>query len=359
MLSCGWLDRANSKTMIEQAIERLWVLGPTALVALVSSFGLVLLLRPWLERYAMVRPNARSSHYQPTPQGGGIAVVVATLVVTWGAVVLSPALLHNQAGQFLAVTAATALLAVVGAIDDVRSLPAAARLALQCIAVGAVIAALPNELQILPQVPWSIERAGLLLAGVWFVNLVNFMDGIDWMTVAEVVPVTGAIVLLGLAGAVEPLPALLAAALVGAMIGFAPFNRPVAKVFLGDVGSLPIGLLLGWLLVELAAMGHVAAALILPLYYLADATITLAGRVVRGEPFWQAHRTHFYQRATDCGLTVRGIVTRVFVANLALAALALITVAAHNLVVSLAMLGASALIILWLLAAFSGVMKRR
>jgi UDP-N-acetylmuramyl pentapeptide phosphotransferase/UDP-N-acetylglucosamine-1-phosphate transferase len=345
--------------MIEQAIERLWVLGPTALVAFVLSLALMLLLRPWLARYAMVRPNARSSHHQPTPQGGGIAVVIATLVVAWGALVLSPVLLRGQSGQFLTVISAAVLLAVIGAIDDIRSLPAAVRLSMQCIAVGAVITALPNELQILPQVPWPIERACLFLAGVWFVNLFNFMDGIDWMTVAEVVPVTGAIVLLGLAGAVEPLPALLAAALVGAMIGFAPFNRPVAKVFLGDVGSLPIGLLLGWLLVQLAAMGHVAAALILPLYYLADATITLASRVVRGEPFWRAHRTHFYQRATDCGLTVREIVTRVFVANLALAALALITVAVHNLVVSLAMLGASAVIILWLLAAFSGVMKQR
>jgi UDP-N-acetylmuramyl pentapeptide phosphotransferase/UDP-N-acetylglucosamine-1-phosphate transferase len=345
--------------MIEQAIERLWVLGPTALVALVLSFALMLLLRPWLARYAMVPPNPRSSHHQPTPQGGGIAVVIATLVVAWGALVLSPVLLRGQSGQFLTVISATVLVTVIGAIDDIRSLPAAARLAMQCIAVGAVITALPNELQILPQVPWPIERTCLFLAGVWFINLVNFMDGIDWMTVAEVVPVTGAIVLLGLAGAVEPLPALLAAALVGAMIGFAPFNRPIAQVFLGDVGSLPIGLLLGWLLMQLAAMGHVAAALILPLYYLADATITLAGRVVRGEPFWRAHRTHFYQRATDCGLTVREIVTRVFVANLALAALALITVAAYNLVVSLAMLGASAVVILWLLAAFSGVMKRR
>src|SRR5262252_4068968 len=324
MLSCRWSDRVNSKTMIEQAIERLWVLGPTALVALVSSFGLMLLLRPWLERYAMVRPNARSSHHQPTPQGGGIAVVVATLVVAWGAVVLSPALLHNQAGQFLAVTTA-----------------------------------LPNELQILPHVPWSIERACLLLAGIWFVNLVNFMDGIDWMTLAEFVPVTGAIALLGLVGAVEPLPALVAAALVGAMVGFAPFNRPVAQVFLGDVGSLPIGLLLGWLLVELAAMGHLAAAFILPLYYLADATITLALRIVRGEAFWQAHRTHFYQRATDHGLVVREIVTRVFLANLALAALALVTVVADNIVVSLAMLSAGAVMILWLLAVFAGVKNRR
>src|SRR5258706_14970177 len=153
MLSCGRSDRANSRTMIEQAIERLWVLGPTAVVGFVLSFALMLLLRPWLARYAMVKPNVRSSHHQPTPQGGGIAVVVATMVVAWGAVALSPALLQNQGSQLLWVTAATMLLAVVGAIDDMRSLPAAARLAMQCIAVGGVIATLPNELQILPHAP--------------------------------------------------------------------------------------------------------------------------------------------------------------------------------------------------------------
>src|SRR5947199_6086750 len=267
--------------MIEQAIGSLSVLGPVALLALVLSWMLTVLLRPWLARHAMARPNARSSHHHPTPQGGGIAVVVATLLVAWGATALSPALLQNQGGQFLAVTAASALLALVGAIDDVRSLPAAARLAMQCIAVGAVITALPAELQIVPHVPWSIERAALFLAAVWFVNLVNFMDGIDWMTVAEVGPVTGAILLLGLLGAVAPLPALVAVALLGAIVGFAPFNKPVAQIFLGDVGSLPIGLLLGWLLLRLAATGHLAAALILPLYYLADATITLVWRIAR------------------------------------------------------------------------------
>jgi UDP-N-acetylmuramyl pentapeptide phosphotransferase/UDP-N-acetylglucosamine-1-phosphate transferase len=305
----------------------------------------------------LAQPNARSSHSAPTPQGGGIAVIATTLLVTGGGIA---ALGETSAtAEVFAVLAAGAFIAVVGGIDDLRPLPVVPRLALQTIAIAVALAAMPSDLRLVPLAPWWAERLCVLIAWLWLVNLVNFMDGIDWMTVAEVVPVTGAIVLLGLAGAVEPLPALLAAALVGAMIGFAPFNRPVAQVFLGDVGSLPIGLLLGWLLVQLAAMGHVAAALILPLYYLADATITLAGRVVRGEPFWRAHRTHFYQRATDCGLTVREIVTRVFVANLALAALALITVAAHNLVVSFAMLAASAVIILWLLAAFSGVMKRR
>jgi UDP-N-acetylmuramyl pentapeptide phosphotransferase/UDP-N-acetylglucosamine-1-phosphate transferase len=318
----------------------------------------MVLLRPWLARFAMVPPNARSSHHEPTPQGGGIAVVVATLLVVWAGVTLSSNLLPYQGGQLLAVSGATALLAVVGALDDIHSLPAAARLAMQCIAVGAVITALPPEVRVIPHVPWGIERAGLFLVGVWFVNLVNFMDGIDWMTVAEAVPVTGAILVLGLAGVVAPLPALLAAALLGAIIGFAPFNKPVARIFLGDVGSLPVGLLLGWLLLQLAAAGHLAAALLLSLYYLADATITLVQRIARAETIWQAHRTHFYQRATDRGLSVTNVVARVFVVNLLLAGLAFITVAAQNIAVSLAMLGAGGAIVLWVLATFASGKER-
>src|SRR5258707_5761590 len=289
MLSCGWLGRAKQQPMIEQATGRLWVLGPIPL-ALFVSWALLLLLRPWLARYVMVQPSARSSHYQPTPQGGGIAVVVAVLVAVWFR--FSHAMLQNEASQLLVLTAATTLLALVGAVDDIRSLPAAARLAMQCIAVGSVITALPNDLQILPQVPASIERAGAFVAGVWFVNLVNFMDGIDWMTVAEVVPMTTAILALGLGGVIGALPTVIAAALLGAILGFAPFNRPVAQLFLGDVGSLPLGLLLGWMLLDLAAKGFFVSALILPLYYLADASITLGRRIIRGEQFWQAHRSH-------------------------------------------------------------------
>src|ERR1700749_3030711 len=97
-------------------------------------------------------------------------------------------------------------------------------------------------------------------------------------------------------GPLPPADGAAALALLGAMIGFAPFNRPVARLFLGDVGSLPIGLLLGWLLILLANR-YLVAALLLPLYYVADATITLLRRFVEGEPVTQAHRSHFYQRA--------------------------------------------------------------
>jgi UDP-N-acetylmuramyl pentapeptide phosphotransferase/UDP-N-acetylglucosamine-1-phosphate transferase len=174
--------------------------------------------------------------------------------------------------------------------------------------------------------PWWLERLLLVLGGLWFVNLVNFMDGIDWMTVAEVVPLTAGLVGLGLAGALPPYGTVVALALGGAMLGFAYFNRPVAKVFLGDVGSLPIGLLLGWLLLLVAAGGHLVAAIVMPLYYLADATATLLRRLLRGEPVWKPHRTHFYQRATDRGFSVLDIVARVFLVNLCLCALAASTV---------------------------------
>jgi UDP-N-acetylmuramyl pentapeptide phosphotransferase/UDP-N-acetylglucosamine-1-phosphate transferase len=148
------------------------------------------------------------------------------------------------------------------------------------------------------------------------------MDGLDWMTVAEVVPVSAALALFGLWGGLDLLPVLAAAALFGALLGFAPFNRPVAKLFLGDVGSLPIGLLVAWLLYRLALHGAFAAAVLLPLYYLADATLTLLGRAARGERVWEAHRGHYYQRATVNGLTVMVVVARVFLLNLWLAALA-------------------------------------
>ncbi len=343
--------------MIEIQATRLVVFALVVLAALILSFALNALLRPWFARYAMARPNARSSHIEPTPQGGGLAVVLATLAVAWIAIALAPASFQGAGGSFIVLTAAAALLAVVGAIDDIRTLAAAPRLALQCVAAAAVIAVLPADMRIAPFVPAWLERAVLFLALVWFVNLVNFMDGIDWMTVAEAVPITAGIALLGYLGTLAILPTIVACALLGATLGFAPFNKPVARLFLGDVGSLPIGLLLGWLLLELAAQGHWAAAVLLPLYYLADATLTLMRRIAAGEPFWQAHRTHFYQRATDRGFTVCGIITRVFATNVVLAGLALFAVMIHRTEASLIALMAGAAIVGFLLVVFGRVKR--
>lgn len=331
---------------------RHWTMFGIAVIAAAAavSMALIVWLRPWLIRYALARPNARSSHRTPTPQGGGIAVVAATLATALIAVsITTPASLATLAPVLIA----TALIAGLGAADDIRTVAVAPRLILQTLAVAIVIACLPSDLTIAPFLPWWLERALLLISGIWFVNLVNFMDGLDWMTVAEVLPVTAGLVLLSAFGALPPHGTLLALSLFGAMLGFAPFNRPVARLFLGDVGSLPLGLLIGYLLVLLAGQGHVIAALLLPLYYLADATVTLLRRLGNGEQVWQAHRSHFYQRATDNGFTVRRIVGRVFAVNLALVALAVISVQLQGMGAQIATLVAGLLLVACLLVTFS------
>src|SRR3954447_8475518 len=340
-------------TDIASIINTLVVFGPIAVLSGLISAGLSVIAIPWLRAYALARPNARSSHRTPTPQGGGAPVVIATLTTAWGAAVALDIVPQIAVREFLALTAAVILLAIVGAIDDIRHLSPLPRLALQGLAVSILIAMLPEDLRAVPMLPWWLERLGLFIGFLWFVNLTNFMDGIDWMTVAEVVPITGAIVLLGLLNIVPVLPALIGLALLGAIIGFAPFNKPVAKLFLGDVGSLPIGLLLAWLLLRVAASGELAAAVILPLYYLADATLTLGRRLIAGEAVWQAHRSHFYQRALDGGFTVTEVVARVLLVNCALVALALIAVADPDGTISWGALGLAVLFVGWLLAVFA------
>jgi UDP-N-acetylmuramyl pentapeptide phosphotransferase/UDP-N-acetylglucosamine-1-phosphate transferase len=229
------------------------------------------------------------------------------------------------------VGAAAIVLAALGLADDTTALGVTPRLLFQIIAVVIVVAALPGDLRIVPLLPWWLERLVLLMGSLWFVNAVNFMDGIDWITAAEVIPVAGGLALLGAFGALPPQAIIVALALCGAMVGFAPFNRPVAHLFLGDAGSLPIGLLLSWLLIILAGNGHIAAALLLPLYYLADTMITLLRRLAMGEAITSPHRQHYYQQALDGGFTVHQIVARIFILNIALTALALVTIVALSL----------------------------
>ncbi|MBV9563394.1 MAG: glycosyl transferase [Bradyrhizobium sp.] len=307
----------------------------TLTAAAACSAGLVVAMMPLLRRYALARPNARSSHAEPTPQGAGVAVVLATLLATGiGLVVAMPE--GAAVREATLVLAASLLVAATGAIDDLRPLGPLAKLVPQIVAVCLVVLlAAPAEARLFPALPFAIERALVILAGVWFVNLVNFMDGIDWITVAGCgVPLAALAALGGVATSQTMAAPLLAAALCGALIGFAPFNKPVARVFLGDVGSLPIGLILGYGLYRLALAGHLAAALILPLYYLWDSGATLLRRLSRREAFWEAHRSHVYQRATDAGWSVAAVVGHIFVLELVLDGLALICIWQDSIPVS-------------------------
>jgi UDP-N-acetylmuramyl pentapeptide phosphotransferase/UDP-N-acetylglucosamine-1-phosphate transferase len=210
--------------------------------------------------------------------------------------------------------------------DDHWRLSPALRFGAQAAVVAACLLALPTEARIVQILPLTLERGLVALAWLWFINLFNFMDGIDGLAGSETVAVAiGYLAVVAFAGLEDPFwrLALVIAASAG---GYLYWNWHPAMVFMGDAGSVPLGFLLGWLMLDLALAGEWPAGLILPAYFVADATLTLLGRVRRGETLWQAHRQHFYQRAVLGGTTPSGVVLRVGAANAALVALALFSV---------------------------------
>ncbi|MGI9410065.1 MAG: glycosyl transferase, partial [Hyphomicrobiaceae bacterium] len=262
----------------------------------VVTAALITLLKPALRRYALARPNARSSHAEPTPQGAGAAIITMPI-----AVLLMLAVSNGATALIWPLQLAVALivLAVIGALDDIWSMPVAMRLIGQIAAAGVIVHALPQSTPIIPFLPYWVEMAGLVIGLVWFINLTNFMDGIDGITIVEMICIaTGIVLIAAITGAENAMSVVpIAVGLIGALLGFVPFNRHIASVFMGDVGSLPIGALVGWMLIVVAIDGSIAAALLLPMYYLADATITLLRRLRRRERLYEAHRSHSYQLA--------------------------------------------------------------
>ena len=310
-------------------------------VAAALAGGLILILKPVLVRYLLAHPNARSSHAIATPQGAGAAVILALLIVVAAAWLFwTPG---GSGPSLVPVLAAALGLMVLGLADDARALPVSWRLAGQTLAALIMVFSLPEALRLFPDIlPVVVERALLVLGTVWFVNAVNFLDGLDWITAAQVVPITlGVAVLAGLS-AVPADVGFLALALLGAMLGFAVFNKHPAQVFLGDAGSLPIGLLLAFMLIVVVGT-DLAAALLLALYTLADSTLTLLRRTLNREAIFSAHRSHFYQRAIINGLTAPQVTTRIFLLGLLLAALAIAAVIARSAIADVPLLALGAL----------------
>lgn len=286
------------------------ILGATLVCWFASRFLVSFLTT----REVMDTPVARSSHTTPTPRGGGIAVI--------GTVILFGIISGSIPYELMALII---VLAIIGWIDDVRSISPLPRFSAQIIAVLVALYLQPNLIT-LPgvDIPHVLTAIVIGLAWVWFINLYNFMDGIDGITGVETLSICIGVALVSVIGDFAyglVAPSIFIAA---AIIGFLFVNWHPAKIFLGDVGSVPLGFVIGWLLLSLFQQGAWAAALILPMYYVADATITLLRRLLRKEKVWQAHKEHFYQRAHQGGLSHDTIALRVLATNIGLITLAIV-----------------------------------
>jgi len=242
---------------------------------------LTLLRRPdWLP---LDRPNERSLHATPTPRIGGLGIIAG--------VVLAFALLGAEPLLALLV----ALLAAVSFIDDRSHLPIAMRFAAHILAAVVFTAVALSNLPL-------IWQAAAVLAVVWLINLYNFMDGSDGLAGGMALFGFGAYALAAwLAG--DMVFTIVAASIAGAAAAFLAFNFPPARVFMGDAGSIPLGFLsaalglLGWR----AGYWPLWFPVLVFSPFIVDASLTLARRALRGEPFWRAHRSHYYQRLVQLG----------------------------------------------------------
>jgi len=276
----------------------------TGLLACVTTRVLIPILA---RREILDRPNERSSHHVATPRGGGIAVI-GSVLLAWIVLVRTELVSSGVSGIALGAV----FLAAVSWLDDLRGLSPVVRLLAQAAAVAIGVFALPG-----PQNAFYLAAIGPVW--IWWINLFNFMDGIDGLAGSEAGAIGAGLLLFARIGVGnDPALQMLSATVIGAAAGFLVWNWSPARIFLGDVGSVPLGYVLGFLLLDLANRGWWKIALILPLYFLADATITLARRLLRGERFWQAHREHFYQQAVRRGLGHAAVVKRVIAADLML-----------------------------------------
>lgn len=260
---------------------------------LVAAFLITLLLVRGAIVYAHRRgmldqPGQRRSHSMPTPRGGGIGVVLAMLICLPGALWSLPA--HWPLSVVVSLVGALLLVALAGWWDDHRPLPVLPRLGAQLLAVLCFSITLTAT-----GLSWWWMPL-LLGAGAWSINLHNFMDGIDGLLAQQAIFVASGLAWIAWVAA-QPALAIAAGSLAAACVGFWFYNRPPAQIFMGDVGSGSIGLLIFACTAMLWRLDHALLwpALILSSAFVVDASLTLLTRMVRGRRWHTAHREHLYQ----------------------------------------------------------------
>ena len=303
-----------------------------------ALLGLGLALRR-LDGFGAAAPDARSNHTRPTPQIGGIAMLPVWVLAMAGLSLAGAAATPFSAPAFLAAMLA---LFALGVADDRSSLGALPKLAIQLAACALAALPLHAVLPLPPLVAWALCASVLLT----FVNLTNFIDGLDLMAVSTVGIPSACFALMAAIGAISS--AYLGAGLVTAalFLAFAVYNWHPARAFLGDGGSLPFGLVLGAMAVIVAAEAGLAAALLLPTWILFDGCITLARRAMRGENVLKAHSSHLYQRAFRNGRPVLQVASAVALFGVVCCVLALVAGGTSSALVRTASLAVA--VILWI-----------
>lgn len=260
-----------------------------------AAYAVAMLIRRNASALGLVaEPNARSSHIAPTPTGGGVGIVA-------GGTIAGLFASYQGRPEILFVVTLSLLIAAVGFADDRRPLPVAVRLPLQFVFAGLMVVMVPSASMLAAlgvELPWALMLLAVTLAAVYWLNIFNFMDGIDGLAGAQGAFMLSGAVALALIATSGGNPHLWwFAAVAVAVAGFLVLNWPPAKIFMGDAGSLYLGFLIAHAALVTIANGWLSGWqwLLLGALFLADATTTLVRRTLRREAIFNAHRLHAYQ----------------------------------------------------------------
>jgi UDP-N-acetylmuramyl pentapeptide phosphotransferase/UDP-N-acetylglucosamine-1-phosphate transferase len=262
-------------------------------------------------------PNTRSNHQLPTPRGGGIAIMLAIVLAYWWG---------DAKTQELNIILACAVgLAIINFLDDKFNISIIWRFAFELIACIIVVSGIDNELLILKNyLPPLLEKSIMVIALLWFTNNFNFMDGIDGIAGAQSIHMALNVALLSF---LHPLELThISLIIAAASAGFLVWNWQRAKIFMGDVASIPLGFIFGCFLLKIATHGMLLTSIIIALYFIADGLITLLRRLFNKEKIWQSHSKHFYQRAVRAGASHQSVVLKIILCNCFLTIAALLSV---------------------------------
>lgn len=289
-----------------------------------ASFLLSFILVRWFRKKFLIwnlvdKPSVRRIHHTSIPRGGGVGFII-TLIISL--MCIEYCAFNNVDTAAIKILIPTAFIAIVSFVDDIRTLPITVRLLAHITCASYVVYQflLPKTL-FHGELPESIDLVLMIVGLVAFLNIYNFLDGIDGITGLESIHISITLIILCYLKYDVILHVHLiitiAVIILAFSIAFLIFNWHPATIFIGDVGSIGLGFIIGFclLLLSVSSWHLFASSTIACLYYLADGGITILTRLMNGEKIWEPHLKHFFQKAVKNGYTQKQVLLRISACN--------------------------------------------
>lgn len=296
----------------------------------VATFILILSYRDIAKKFGIVdKPDERRNHIGELVRGAGIVILFCSIISYY--IYISYYNGNATSTTAMKILLISAVLGIIFFLEDVGSVRTSIRFTAQIVSAILAVYICKDMILVLPNVPYFVNFIIVVIGWVWFMNLYNFMDGIDGMTATNTIFFLLAIILLtssSMFGAKTDIDGL-CISILPTFIAFFLLNRHPAKVIIGDSGSIAFGFILGYIFLNLSNCVGLVIPIIICSYYLFDSSLTLISRITKMENILNPHSKHFFQIAVRGGLKPNQICNIIICVNIAMFGIAYLLLT-HN-----------------------------